>query len=72
MFAPVISLKAFSMISCDKSSRKTKRVCPEHFEESSFEAELQTRFVFRRFKRPKPGAMPAKFNFIHTQSNDQQ
>ena len=43
-----------------------QRVCHEHFEESCFEAELQTRLGFRRFKHPKPGAVPTVFNFDPT------
>ena len=49
-----------------------QRVCHEHFEESCFEAELQTRLGFKRFKHPKPGAVPTTFNFSPTQSHDQQ
>ena len=47
-------------------------VCHEHFEESCFEAELQTKLGFRRFKHPKPGAVPTIFNFDPTQSRVQQ
>ena len=32
-------------------------------EESCFEAELQTKLGFRRFKHPKPGEVPTIFNF---------
>ena len=49
-----------------------QRVCHEHFEESCFEAELQTRLGFRRFKRLKPGATPTAFNINTTQSHFQQ
>ena len=49
-----------------------QRVCHEHLEESCFEAELQTRLLFRRFKRPKPGAVPMIFNFKPTQKHVQQ
>ena len=49
-----------------------QRVCHEHFEESCFEAELQTRFGFRRFKRLKPGAASTAFNINTTQSHIQQ
>ena len=49
-----------------------QRVCYEHFEESCFEAELQTRLGFRRFKRLKPGAAPTTFNINTTQSHNQQ
>ena len=45
-----------------------QRVCHEHFEESCFEAELQTRLGFRRFKRLKPGAASKAFNINTTQS----
>ena len=49
-----------------------QRVCHEHFEESCFEAELQTRLGFRRFKRLKPGAVPTTFYINTTQSHIQQ
>ena len=49
-----------------------QRVCHEHFEESCFEAELQTRLGFRRFKRLKPGAASTAFNINTTQSHIQQ
>ena len=45
-----------------------QRLCHEHFEESCFEAELQTRLGFRRFKRLKPGAVPTTFYNNTTQS----
>ena len=44
------------------SFSEAQRVCHEHFEESCFEAELQTRLGFRRFKRLKPGAASTAFN----------
>ena len=40
-----------------------QRVCHEHFEGSSFEAELETRLGFRS-KRPKHGAVPTYLIFI--------
>ena len=43
-----------------------------HFEESCFEAELQTKLGSRKFKHPKPGAVPTIFNFDPTQSHVQQ
>ena len=49
-----------------------KRVCHEHFEESCFEAELQTKLGFRRLKRLKPGAAPTAFNINTTQGHIQQ
>ena len=49
-----------------------QRVCHEHFEESCFEAELQTRLGFRKFKRLTPGAVPTIFNFNPTESHVQQ
>ena len=49
-----------------------QRVCHEHFEESCFEAELQTRLGFRRFKRLKPGAESTACNIYTTQSHIQQ
>ena len=49
-----------------------QRVCHEHFEESCFEAELQTRLGFRRFKRLKPGAASTALNIYTTQSHIQQ
>ena len=49
-----------------------QRVCHEHFEESCFEAELQTRLGFRRFKCLKPGAALTAFNNNITQSHIQQ
>ena len=49
-----------------------KRVCHEHFEESCFEAELQTKLGFRRLKRLKPGSAPTSFNINTTQSHIQQ
>ena len=50
----------------------SQSVCHEHFEESCFEAELQTKLEFRRFKHPKPGAVPTMFNYDPTQSHVQQ
>ena len=41
-----------------------KEVCHEHFEESCFEAELQTILGFRTFKCPKLGAVPTKIILI--------
>ena len=49
-----------------------QRVCHEHFEESCFEDELQTRLGFRWFKHPKPGAVLTISNFDPTQSHVQQ
>ena len=49
-----------------------QRVCHEHFEESCFEAGLQTRLGFRRSKRLKPGAAPTAFNIITTQRHIQR
>ena len=49
-----------------------QRVCNEHFEESCFEAELQTRLEFSRFKCPKHAAAPTTFNSNTTQSHVQQ
>ena len=54
------------------SFSEAQRVCHEHFEESCFEAELQTRLGFRRFKRLKPGAASTAFNINTTQSHIQQ
>ena len=42
------------------------------FEESYFEAELQTRLEFRRCNRLKHGAAPTTFNINTTQSHVQQ
>ena len=49
-----------------------QRVCHEHFEEYFFEAELQTRHGFRRFKRPEPLAVPTIYHLNPTQSHVQQ
>ena len=49
-----------------------QRVCHEHFEESCFEAELQKKIGFRRFKHPKFGAVPTIFNFYPSQSHVQR
>ena len=40
-------------------------------EESCFEAELQTKLGFRRFKHTKPGTVPTTFNIDPTQSHVQ-
>ena len=54
------------------SFSEAQRVCHEHFEESCFDAELQTRLGFRRFKCLKPGAASTAFNINTTQSHIQQ
>ena len=45
------------------TSRDARRVCHEHFEESCFEAELQTRLGFRKRASMKLGAVPTIFNY---------
>ena len=49
-----------------------KKVCHKHFEESCFEAELQTRLRFSIRKCLKPDAVPTIFHFNPTQSHVQQ
>ena len=47
-------------------------ICHQHFEESCFEAKLQTRFEFKKRRQLKPNGMPTIFCRNPTQSHGKQ